>query len=170
MNIKYPCGICHKAVGKNHNAVCCDVCDEWVHIGCNKITKYCYRKLKKDNFKWYCKSCIKNNLPFSELTDIQLGKIFSNNLLVSPKILIKQNQLRDIENAVESLSNTITPEEFNEMNLIPHQNNLYLHNNISSLSYHIDELKSLIENLKIKPKIIGISETKINKKTPPLAI
>ena len=115
-------------------------------------------------------SCIKNNLPFSELTDIQLGKIFSNNLLVSPKILIKQNQLRDIENEVESLSNTITPEEFNEMNLIPHQNNLYLHNNISSLSYHIDELKSLIENLKIKPKIIGISETKINKKTHPLAI
>ena len=45
---------------------------------------------------------------------------------------------------------------------------LYLHLNISSLSYHCDDLSSLINNLKVKQKIFGISESRI-KKTPPLS-
>ena len=39
--------------------------------------------------------------------------------------------------------------------------NLYLHMNISSLSYHIDDLKSLIRNCQVKPKTIGISECRL---------
>ena len=35
--------------------------------------------------------------------------------------------------------------------------------NISSLSKHIDDLKSLITNCQIKPKIIGISESGLKK-------
>ena len=41
---KYPCGICAKDVAKNH-AVCCDICNLWVHIKRNNI-KFCYRKLQ----------------------------------------------------------------------------------------------------------------------------
>ena len=35
--------------------------------------------------------------------------------------------------------------------------------NISSLSYHIHDLKSLITNCQVKPKIIGISECRLKK-------
>ena len=35
--------------------------------------------------------------------------------------------------------------------------------NISSLPYHIDDLKSLITNCQVKPKIIGISECRLKK-------
>ena len=40
---------------------------------------------------------------------------------------------------------------------------LYLSMNISSLSYHIDDLKSLITNCQVKPKVIGISECRQKK-------
>ena len=44
---KFWCGICSKSVANNHNALCCDNCDKWVHIKCNFLDK---KKLTK-NFK-----------------------------------------------------------------------------------------------------------------------
>ena len=44
MTPKFPCGVCYKPVAKNHNAACCDSCNLWVHINCNNLTKFCYRK------------------------------------------------------------------------------------------------------------------------------
>ena len=41
--------------------------------------------------------------------------------------------------------------------------NLYLHIKISSLSYHIDNLNSLITNCQVKPKTIGISDSRLKK-------
>ena len=45
--VKFPCLVCEKAVGTNDNAVCCDMCDRWVHIYCNNICKKTYRDLQK---------------------------------------------------------------------------------------------------------------------------
>ena len=59
---KFPCGICLKTVANNHNALCCDSCDKWVHIKCNFLNKYTYKKLQKDNFPWFCVNCIKDHL------------------------------------------------------------------------------------------------------------
>ena len=62
-----PYGICADAVANNHNVVCCDVCNLWVHIKCNSIIKFCYRKLQQSHEPWYCQKCIKQVLCFSEL-------------------------------------------------------------------------------------------------------
>ena len=75
MNPKCPYGVCYKAVAKNHNAVCCDSCNLWVHIKCNNLTKFCYRKLQTCHEPWYCKNCIKQILPFSELSESQLSRV-----------------------------------------------------------------------------------------------
>ena len=64
MTPKYPCGICAKDVAKNHNAVCCDICNVWVLIKCHNITKFCYRKHKKSQDPLYFKKCIKQFYPF----------------------------------------------------------------------------------------------------------
>ena len=56
--------------------------------------------------------------------------------------------------------NIFTPEDFNEMNK-PSSCDFYIHNNISSISYHIDDLNSFLGDLSIKPKLIGISESRL---------
>ena len=71
--VKFPCLVCEKAVGTNHNAVCCDMCDTWVHIYCNNICKERHRDLKKDQTPWSCKSCIRKEIPFSSLNDTELA-------------------------------------------------------------------------------------------------
>ena len=68
---KFPFGICEKTVAAK-NAVYCDICNKWVHIFCNNITRYCYRKLQKDETPWYCNMCIRQAMPFSNLTEHQL--------------------------------------------------------------------------------------------------
>ena len=55
-----------------------------------------------------------------------------------------------------------TPDEFyKEVSTISRNCNLYLHMNISSLPYHFDDLKYLLENCQSKPKAIGISECRL---------
>ena len=58
---------------------------------------------------------------------------------------------------------TSTPDEFHNhlKTLLP--SNLYLHLNISSLPYPNDDLKSLITNCQVKPKITAITECSLKK-------
>ena len=64
-----------KNVASNHNAIWCDICNKWVHISCNNISRYCYRKLQKDSTPWYCKNCLKQVLPYNKLTDYPHKKV-----------------------------------------------------------------------------------------------
>ena len=41
--------------------------------------------------------------------------------------------------------------------------------NISSISYHIDDLTALINNYQIRLKVIGLSETRVRKNRPSLS-
>ena len=43
-----------------------------------------------------------------------------------------------------------------------------MHLNISSLSYHHLDLYNLLSNLRIKPNIIGISETRLQRGKQPI--
>ena len=86
----------------------------------------------------------------------------------NPKFIssvIKQSEYFD-EEILEKVNNEYyTPTEFNNAlnELSTKKQNLYMHLNISSLSYHHLELYNLISDMKIKPKIIGISESRLQK-------
>ena len=140
MNQNCPCSICPKNVAKNYNAICCDICDLWVHIKCNNVTKYCYRKLQNDKETWFCKKFIKNIVPFSQLSDNQINNLTIGSLMTSPKQIIKENQVsfpNDKQSSVTA-NEIFTPDEFHNhlKTLLP--SNLYLHMNILSLPYHIE--------------------------------
>ena len=86
-------------------------------------------------------------------------------LMTSPKQIIQENQVifcNDKQSSVTT-NEIYTPHEFHNhlKTLLP--SNLYLHMNISSLSYHIDDRKSLITNCQVKPKIIDISDCRLKK-------
>ena len=86
----------------------------------------------------------------------------------NPKFIssvIKQSEYFD-EEILEKVSNKYyTPTKFNNAlnELSTKKQNLYMHLNISSLSYHHLELYNLISDMKITPKIIGISESRLQK-------
>ena len=81
MIVKYPCLVCSRAVTKNRKAVQCDCFDRWVHIACNYLNVYTYRKLQKDKSLWYCICCLKKEmhsvlLKMSTYKNLCMGKLF----------------------------------------------------------------------------------------------
>ena len=129
-----------------------------VHIKCNNITKFCYRKLQQSHEPWYCQKCIKQVLPFSELTYSQLNRITKGNFLSSPKKIIQENNSTFLDDESETLvkNNCLIPDEFyKELSTI------HLRMNISSHPYHFDYLKYLVENCQSKPKVTGITERRL---------
>lgn len=71
----FPCLICETIVGMNYNVVCYDMSDRWVHI----------RDFKKDQTPWFCKSCIRKEIPFSSLNDAEFAHLVKG-MSVLPKI------------------------------------------------------------------------------------
>ena len=55
-----------------------------------------------------------------------------------------------------------TPENFYKINTDQNSDNLFIYMNISSISYHTHDLTALTNNFKIKPKVIGLSETRLS--------
>ena len=70
-DVQYPCSICDKNVRGNAKAVCCDICDHWVHINCNFITSKEYKKLieSETDETFYCNKCINTEMPFGFQND-----------------------------------------------------------------------------------------------------
>ena len=67
MPVKFPCSKCNRAVAKNHRAIQCDSCNQWIHIKCNKISETQYLKLcqEDNNDHFICIVCLNANIPFS---------------------------------------------------------------------------------------------------------
>ena len=68
---KILCNICAKSIRGNAKAVCCDVCDNWVHIKCNSISPSRYADLceETNNEPFFCIRCFNDELPFGLATD-----------------------------------------------------------------------------------------------------
>ena len=96
--VHFPCSVCEKPVGINHEAVCCEKCNKWILIRCNNICKKTYRSLKKDPTPWYCKLCIVfNNTEFASLTKNRTI-IHKKQIQESFTLLEKLNQFSENEN------------------------------------------------------------------------
>lgn len=56
----YPCGICHKEVDDNDDAILCETgCGKWYHRVCTGLTVAAYNLLTNSiNAEWVCNSCI----------------------------------------------------------------------------------------------------------------
>ena len=109
-----------------------------------------------------CIDCIKNQLPFRSQVNND-----PNQKYVLPH---KHSTLKELLEHLDldedcPTSEYYTPNEFSQLDL--KNSNLFIHLNISSLSYYIDEMNLLLSQMTHRPKIIAISETRIrqNKKT-----
>ena len=93
-------------------------------------------------------------------------------LITSPKLIKSNNQLLFPNDDTENIPKNqyLTPNSFYEIQNKTKNKQLYMNLNISSISYHIDDVVSLITNCKTKPKVIGISESRMRTgRLPPLS-
>ena len=81
-----PCSTCHKNVNNNHNAVWCNLCKLWIHIRCNFLNKNDYAKLKKDKSPFFCHNCIKDILPFTNITDKELVPLITKGIILPDNV------------------------------------------------------------------------------------
>ena len=65
----YHCSVYKKSVFTQYNAICCDHCDQWVHIKCNNLNDLDYNLLKSKNENWYCIICTPEILPFCQINE-----------------------------------------------------------------------------------------------------
>ena len=174
MPIKFPCGICHKSVAKNHRALQCIICMAWVHIKCNSVSANEYERLKGLTEDWFCIQCIKINMPLCSISgeqllllhqgkNLQLDSIPENVDLENAKNaeFIKEINGIKIQRAdgLDQNSDYYTPSEFNEIETRK-KSLSFLHLNISSLGYHFDALHCLLNILNKDISVVGITETR----------
>ena len=102
MIVKLPCLKCNWVFFKNHKAVQCNICDKWVHIPCNNLNTYTYKKLQKDKSPCHCICCLQKELPYCSICSNVLNCFMHGNRIFSPnpKFIssgMKQNELFDQE-------------------------------------------------------------------------
>ena len=172
--VNFPCSVCEKPVGINHEAVCCDKCNKWVHIRCNNICKKTYRNLKNDPSPWFCKLCIRTEIPFSQLNNTEFARLTKNCIILHKKQIVESYTLPEKLNQFTENENLSCKYYNNEQlkEIISQENNSkglsLFHLNISSLPFHMDEFTNLLAELNSNFKIIGITETRLTTKKDPV--
>lgn len=74
-NTSNKCGTCRKIVAKKAEALQCEYCSTWFHIGCQSIPSDVYRVMKQASgelFHWFCNGC--NNKAIDVLKLVQTIK------------------------------------------------------------------------------------------------
>ena len=56
-SLRYPCGVCGKAVRNNDRAVACDTCNIWYHTNCMVMNPHVFESLRDSDISWTCFSC-----------------------------------------------------------------------------------------------------------------
>ena len=175
-SIDYFCPVCHELC--RDRCIFCNHCEKFLHLKCTKLT--CGQGRNKSQ-NYICHLCIKENLP--------IGVIPENENAPKEKIGIRNvpdiNPDTEgcglcIECDNECLSCDTCPDllrvcclclscknydcdTLNEsLNSYDKEKKLFVtHMNARSLTANFDKIDDLIDNIKLKPDIIGISETRL---------
>ena len=194
--IAFPCGVCKKAVGINHKAIQCSLCELWVHIKCNLLDQndYAYyQDVNNEDKEFFCMNCLSDSIPFSNLNStefsisVKKGVInseekhidfvptaFQRNMFDKLNAAINNNAF-DLDTDADSDGHVIPSidcqyysiDEFSAANFNPTRNFSILHYNIHSIQRHIEEFCIALEMLDFKFDVICISESKLQKDFDP---
>ena len=187
------CGLCHKTIAKNHKFLNCTECNSKVHIKCNKLTEN-DQKYSFDNPCFSCKSCLEQNLPLQQLDDykfrLTVDGINYPDETDPTQMLLSESQLEmlnkfnkaidditsDLNSDKDDDSDEIKPvdckyyttDELKGLKIKTDKHSSILHMNITSIQFHIEELRIILKNLNHTFDYICITESKIKINNEPL--
>ena len=174
---EYSCKICSSEVKDTDPAVLCDLCGKWIHTDCASIGETQYENLKESPLPWYCPYCIME-LPFFTVKNNDLQKLLSDSHNNHPKPIPRKRykkpkeflkKFRQMSQIFEQSENPLSCEyydipDFKKLKINKRQDMSILHLSISSISAHIDDLRTFLNLAHHKFDIICISESRISLK------
>ena len=175
--VKYPCGLCSKAVRSNQDGLCCDGCDKWHHLKCLpdaiSLTKEEYLDLAQNSTRnWYCYKC-----QTPDLNDSFFSANSDDQNLSSKDASVLELSFSHIQDYIVQSPDSDTRTHVTEVNdnkelfdTLKHtrlkykKNFLISHLNINSLRNKYEELKEILtERLS---DVLVVSETKLDSSFP----
>ena len=184
MTATSPCPICTKNVQKG---LCCDLCDNWVHLKCNLLDEKDYKYHDKNRkAPFHCLKCIENSIPFSTLNDNQFNIAVKQGVNYILETGIKYTPIEMDKKLFERINHAIHAdqndddeidtyidckyygvEDFQKLKVKSEKTFSIFHLNIHSVQAHIEDLRVLIGMLDHKFDFICLSESKIMKGIKP---
>ena len=147
-----------------------------MHIKCNKINLQTYKFLQKSPSAWFCTKCFEDIVPFGTISNEELFKT-NQGFRIKFTVLTKhhtppsQDLIDQLNEAMgDPSSDTVSSKYYKPCELLSLLNNSknVFHLNISSLSFHIEELTTHISEHNLTFDIFGVSETKLRLNKAPL--
>ena len=148
-------------------AICCDLCNKWIHIACNNLDKKTYINLQSSEIKWFCMPCLKKELPFNSISSQHSEKIFRHAQIVPLSLTENQSFTENVNEFLQDQSKNLLNcqyykvSEFNNLILNHKEKFSLFHLNISSLPYHFQDLSDFLKSLKNNFSIAGITESQL---------
>jgi len=162
----YPCSICFQECTWDSDAIVCDNCDKWCHIGCVNISPSMYEKYGNTSVLWICPVCDTPNHSrtiFLPCLSPRHSLLCSNSyFLLTNNSEISLNINDNIGDPLAASSPKPPPPPRNKKRFYV-QNNLItaLTVNFRSCKNKVPEIENLLTSF--KPDIIIGSETWLNK-------
>ncbi|XP_065671749.1 uncharacterized protein LOC136089625 [Hydra vulgaris] len=177
------CAVCKVNIYKNQKAIFCDNCLNWVHLKCNNLNDIDYQLLKNSskNCSWFCINCLASIFPFNNKTITDNENLANSDTKINKNYQVSGFPIESLHTVFDTFNTHINNNNKTRKTSI---NSYYInvddlkciaadkssfnvfHINISSLSKHFDDLENLLQSTKLEFDIIGISETRLNKKSP----
>ena len=144
---------------RQNNSHFCKNCLRWSHAKCWGIESKFVKNV------WLCKSCCRDNFPFSDFEPepLRTGSDLNNLKSYFNRLDTTSANDEDLDHADISYINCkyYSCDEF--LSIPSKDKSLsFFHSNISSLEKHFDEFTNLFERLNHSFDIIGVSETRLS--------
>ena len=110
------CSLCNKKVKCHHKAICCDLCNKWIHIKCSECSGLDCEYLKLNENAWYCKIYTTEILPFcktlKDFNKLVIDNKLNNNINVNLKNLLLQ--LNNLTNNEKDENNDLAKSKYKD--------------------------------------------------------
>ena len=141
-SVKPKCGVCSRTLARNHRAVLCYCCKGLSHIKCANVTPSEYKRIQDlPNKTWVCSACMTisthNDLPFHGIGNTTLEDLFMN----EPAVMDYTDQIDSQDRDFES---------FMDVRVKYSSNFLIAHLNINSYQNKFEEMREIIQKLRIQ--------------------
>ena len=139
------CPVCIKTVARNHRALNCNLCQQWIHIKCGDVKPKDFKQIQSTRSNWSCSVCLFLELPLSDC-------------YISNDIMSNANLVPTDAEMFLSFTQDLYPSLRTDLRHFPGFKVAHL--NVNGLLSKILDIRALLSSIKFD--ILAITESHLN--------